>query len=64
MRVYSIPVDVPAMSITLFSITEKTNDDKELVAHILDPVQQKHAKLSVESKGKTIEEIHAKIFGR
>ena len=41
-----------------------TNEDKELVAHILDPVQQKHAKLSVESKGKTIEEIHAMIFGK
>lgn len=34
-----------------------TVDDKKLVAHILYPVQEKHSRLSVENKGKTIEEI-------
>lgn len=42
-------------------LADITDDDKKLVAQILGPVQEKHSKLSVESKGKTIEEIHAMI---
>jgi DNA-binding MarR family transcriptional regulator len=45
-------------------LTDLTEDDKKLVAHILDPLQEKHSKLSVENKGKTIEEIHAMILGK
>lgn len=42
-------------------LTDITDDDKKLVSHILDPVQEKHSKLSIENKGKTIEEIHSMI---
>jgi len=44
-------------------LNELTDDDKKLVTHILFPVQEKHAKLSVENKGKTIEEIYALVVG-
>ena len=47
-----------------FFLADLTEDDKKLVAQILDPLQEKHSKLSVESKGKTIEEIHAIIVGQ
>lgn len=47
-----------AREILLAGLTE---DDKKLVAHILDPVQKKHTKLSVDSKGKTIEEVYRTI---
>ncbi|MGD9555853.1 MAG: MarR family winged helix-turn-helix transcriptional regulator [Mangrovibacterium sp.] len=43
-----------AREILLAGLTE---DDKKLVAHILSPLQEKHSRLSVENKGKTIEEI-------
>ncbi len=49
-----------ARDILLSDITE---DDKILVSQILYPIQEKHAKFSVESKGKTIEEIYDLIFG-
>ena len=45
-------------------LADLTDDDKKLVAHILNPVQEKHTKLSRESKGKTIEEVHASILGK
>ncbi len=32
------------------------------MSQILFPIQEKHAKLSVENKGKTIEEIYANII--
>ena len=45
-------------------LADLTEDDKKLVASILDPLQEKHSRLSVASKGKTIEEIHAEVLGR
>jgi DNA-binding MarR family transcriptional regulator len=45
-------------------LADLTEDDKKLVAQILDPLQEKHSKLSVENKGKTIEDIHAMIVGQ
>jgi DNA-binding MarR family transcriptional regulator len=42
-------------------LADLTEDDKKLVTQILFPLQEKHSKLSVENKGKTIEEIHAII---
>ena len=50
-----------ARDILLSGVTE---EDKKLVSQILFPIQEKHAKLSVENKGKTIEEIYANIFGK
>lgn len=41
-----------------------TEDDKQLIAYLLDPVHEKHAMLSVESKHKTIEEIFSEIFAK
>ncbi len=38
-----------------------TDEDKQLVAYLLDPVHEKHSQLAVESKNKTIEEIHAEL---
>ena len=43
-------------------LADLTDDDKKLVANILDPLQEKHSKLSVKNKGKSIEEIHEMIF--
>ncbi|HMJ71111.1 MAG TPA: winged helix DNA-binding protein [Cyclobacteriaceae bacterium] len=45
-----------------FFLADLTETDKKLVAKILDPLQEKHSRLAVASKGKTIEEIHAEIF--
>jgi DNA-binding MarR family transcriptional regulator len=45
-------------------LADVTEEDKKLVAQILDPLQEKHSKLSVESKGKTIEEIHSTLLGK
>lgn len=45
-------------------LADLTEDDKKLVANILDPLQEKHSRLAVASKGKTIEEIHADVFGK
>jgi DNA-binding MarR family transcriptional regulator len=42
-------------------LADLTENDKKLVANILYPLQEKHSRLSVASKGKTIEEIHAEI---
>ena len=39
-----------------------TKDDKKSVSQILYPIQEKYAKLSVENKGKMIEEIYALIL--
>ena len=39
-----------------------TEDDKQLVVYLLDPVHEKHATLSIESKHKTIEEIFKSTF--
>ena len=50
-----------ARDILLSGVTE---DDKRLVAQIIFPIQEKHSKLSVESKGKTIEEIYKMIFDK
>jgi len=44
-------------------LADLTEDDKKLVANILYPLQEKHARLSVAGKGRTIEEIHAEIAG-
>ena len=44
-------------------LSDVTEDDKKLVAHILNPIQKKHTKLSVENKGKTIEDIYDLIIG-
>jgi DNA-binding MarR family transcriptional regulator len=41
-----------------------TDDEKELVAQILNPLQQKHSRFSIENKGRTIEEIHALVVGK
>lgn len=43
-------------------LADITEDDKKLVAHILDPVQEKHSRMAIESKGKIIEEIHSMIL--
>ena len=40
-------------------LADFTEDDKKLAIQILYPLQEKHSRLSVESKGKTIEEIYA-----
>lgn len=45
-------------------LEDLTEDDKKLVTQILYPLQERHSRLSVESKGKTIEEIHARIMGK
>ena len=45
-------------------LADLTEDDKKLAIQILYPLQEKHSRLSVESKGKTIEEIHALINGK
>lgn len=45
-------------------LNDLTDDDKKLVAHILYPVQEKHTRLSVENKSKTIEEIYTMILGK
>jgi DNA-binding MarR family transcriptional regulator len=45
-------------------LVDTTDDDKRIVAQILNPLQKKHSKLAVESKGKTIEEIHARVVDR
>ncbi|HEX8037729.1 MAG TPA: hypothetical protein VF490_01200 [Chryseosolibacter sp.] len=39
-----------------------TDEDKQLLVYLLDPVHEKHARLAVESKNKTIEAIHAGLF--
>ena len=44
-----------------FFLADLTEDDKKLVTRILFPLQEKHSKLSLESKGKTIEEIFSTI---
>jgi len=49
-----------ARDILLHGVTE---DDKKLVSRILFPIQEKHAKLSVESKGKPIEDIYNSFVG-
>ena len=41
-----------------------TGDDKKLVSQILFPIQEKHTKLCIESKGKSIEEIYTLVFGK
>jgi DNA-binding MarR family transcriptional regulator len=45
-------------------LNDVPEDDKRLVTQILYPIQEKHSKLSVESKGKTIEEIHTLMFDK
>lgn len=45
-------------------LADLTEDDKKLVAGILDPLQEKHSKLAVASKGKTIEEIYEETVGK
>jgi DNA-binding MarR family transcriptional regulator len=45
-------------------LADLTEDDKKLAVQILYPLQEKHSRLSVENKGKTIEEIHAMIKGK
>lgn len=45
-------------------LTDLTDEDKKLVAQILNPIQEKHSKLSVQSKGKTIKEIYASVTGK
>jgi DNA-binding MarR family transcriptional regulator len=45
-------------------LADLTEEDKKLVTQILFPLQEKHARSAVESKGKTIEEIYSAIFGR
>jgi len=40
-------------------LADFTEDDKKLAIQILYPLQEKHSRLSVKSKGKTIEEIYA-----
>jgi len=44
-------------------LTDLTEDDKKLVANILNPLQEKHARLAIARKGKSIEEIHAEVLG-
>ena len=41
-----------------------TDEDKKLVTQILFPLQEKHSRSSVESKGKSIEEIYTAITGK
>ena len=47
-----------------FFLSDLTEDDKKQVINILFPLQEKHSRLSVESKGKTIEEIYGTITGK
>lgn len=49
-----------ARDIFLIDLTE---DDKKLVANILNPLQEKHSRLAIARKGKSIEEIHAEVLG-
>ncbi|SHH17245.1 DNA-binding transcriptional regulator, MarR family [Chryseolinea serpens] len=44
-------------------LTDLTEDDKKLVANILNPLQEKHSKLAIARKGKSIEEIHKEVMG-
>ena len=43
-------------------LADVTEDDKKILAGILYPLQEKHSRLSVASKGKPIEEIHAEMI--
>jgi DNA-binding MarR family transcriptional regulator len=43
-------------------LADLTEDDKKLAIQILYPLQEKHSRLSIESKGKSIEDIHAMIM--
>lgn len=43
-------------------LADLSEDDKKLVISILDPLQEKQSRLSVASKGKSIEEIHDEIL--
>ena len=45
-------------------LADLTDNEKELVAQILDPLQRKHSRFSIENKGKTIEEIHAMVVSK
>ena len=45
-------------------LADLTEDDKKLITNILFPLQEKHSKLAVESKGKTIEEVYALNMGK
>ena len=45
-------------------LADLSEDEKKIVTQILFPLQEKHSKLSVESKGKTIEEVFAAMAGK
>ncbi len=45
-------------------LADVTDDEKKLVAQILYPLQEKHAKLSVQNKGKTIKEIYDEVVDK
>jgi DNA-binding MarR family transcriptional regulator len=44
-------------------LADLTEDDKRLVASILNPLQEKHSRLAIARKGKSIEEIHTEVMG-
>jgi DNA-binding MarR family transcriptional regulator len=50
-----------AMARELF-LTDISDDDKKIAIQILYPLQEKHSKLSIENKRKTIEEIYEAIM--
>ena len=45
-------------------LADLSEDDKSTVIQILYPLQEKHARLAIESKGRTIEEIYGIVTGR
>jgi DNA-binding MarR family transcriptional regulator len=52
-----------AMARELF-LTDLNDDDKKIVTKILYPLQEKHSRLAIEYKRKTIEEIYETIMSR
>jgi DNA-binding MarR family transcriptional regulator len=52
-----------AMARELF-LKDLSDDDKKIVTQILYPLQEKHSRLSIENKKKTIEEIYEAIMSQ
>ena len=52
-----------AMARELF-LTDLSDDDKENVTQILYPLQEKHSRLAIENKRRTIEEIYAALMSQ
>ncbi len=43
---------------------DMAEDDKKLVVQLLTPVEVKHAKLVLENKSKTLDEVYKNVVGK